>query len=238
MLRLDYNWRCQRANKQEQLCSVAYSSFGNHTRQPKGNVVTDTAPICGGRVGDCRAAGIRGPVVDQRWGFGLRGNTVAIGSVAASAFANACAINAARGSRGRQRLAWMVLAIGLAGWTAGHAVWCYVSLGGIRTYLESLGGQLGLPRVAAVRVGRAVAIPSRDDSRFGIGLLLDGIARRSVVVDRLVHSGAGSPGTTGRTVSVPRMLLIAATAVYLGLVVLSFITVRKAEPGRKLFHRR
>ncbi|WP_264993106.1 hypothetical protein, partial [Mycobacterium montefiorense] len=35
-----------------------------------------------------------------------------------SVFANGCAVVAARASRGRQRLAWTVLSIGLAGWTA------------------------------------------------------------------------------------------------------------------------
>ena len=41
------------------------------------------------------------------------------GSVIAGVFATMCSATAARGSRGRQRFAWTVMSIGLAGWTAG-----------------------------------------------------------------------------------------------------------------------
>ena len=126
----DYKWTCQRANTAKQLCSVAYSAFGNHTRQPKGNVVTDTAPICGGRVGDCRAAGVRGAVVQRSRGFGARSNRPG-GICCCERICHGLRGQCRPGSRGRQRLAWMMLAIGLGAWTAGEAVWCYVSLGGV-----------------------------------------------------------------------------------------------------------
>ncbi len=150
-----------------------------------------------------------------------------------SIFANGCVVHAARVARGRQRLAWMVLSIGLAAWTAGQFVWCYVSLGGIPPIANFSAAYLGYLVLPLCALGCAVAIPSRDDSRFGIGLLLDGVVVAAALLIVLMIVALGHPGQPERTVHVPQMLLVAATAVYLGLVVLSFITVRKAEPGRK-----
>jgi diguanylate cyclase (GGDEF)-like protein len=150
-----------------------------------------------------------------------------------SIFANGCAVHAARLGRGRQRLAWMVLSIGLAAWTAGQFVWCYVSLGGIPPISNFSAAYLGYLVFPLCALGCAVAIPSRDDSRFGIGLLFDGIVVAAALLIVLAIVALGHSGQPERTVSVPQMLLIAATAVYLGLIVLSFITVRKAEPGRR-----
>ena len=151
-----------------------------------------------------------------------------------SIFANGCAIRAARVSRRRQRLAWMVLSIGLAAWTAGQLVWCYVSLGGIPPIASFSAANLGYLVLPLCALGCALAIPSRDDARFGIGLLLDGIVVAAALLIILAVVTLGHAGRPEQTISVPRMLLVAATAVYLGLVVLSFITVRKTEPGRKL----
>src|ERR1700753_911756 len=53
-----------------------------------------------------------------------------VGTASMGFFATGCAANAARVARGRQRLAWTVLATGLAGWTFGDMVWWYASLGG------------------------------------------------------------------------------------------------------------
>jgi diguanylate cyclase (GGDEF)-like protein len=151
-----------------------------------------------------------------------------------SIFANGCAVHAARVARGRQRLAWMVLSIGLAAWTAGQFVWCYVSLGGIPPISNFSVANLGYLVFPLCALACAVAIPSRDDSRFGIGLLLDGIVAAAALLIVLAIVALGRMGQPERTVSVPVMLFVAATAVYLGLFVLSFITVRKSEPGRKL----
>jgi diguanylate cyclase (GGDEF)-like protein len=157
-----------------------------------------------------------------------------IGSLVMSVFANACAVGAARSSRGRQRLAWIVLAIGVGGWTASNALWCYVSLGGIAPISNLSVANLGYVVFPICALAAAVAIPSRDDSRFGIGLLLDGILIAASLLIVLAILARGHAGQTAQTASVPRMLLITATAVYFALVVMSFILVRKAEPGRKL----
>jgi diguanylate cyclase (GGDEF)-like protein len=157
-----------------------------------------------------------------------------IGSVAAGVFADACAIRAARASQGRQRLAWIVLSIGVGGWTAGNAVWCYVSLGGIAPISNVSVANLGYLVLPLAALGAAVVIPSRDDSRFGFGLLLDCILVATSLLIVLAILGLNHTGQQERTVEVPVLLLGTATAVYVGLVVISFIVVRKAEPGRKL----
>jgi diguanylate cyclase (GGDEF)-like protein len=151
-----------------------------------------------------------------------------------SVFSNGCAVVAARAARGRQRLAWTMLSIGLAGWTAGQAVWWYVSLGGIPPTADMSAANLGFLVLPLCALVTAVAIPSREDSRFGIGLLLDGVLVTASLLIVLSILVLGHFGQSARIVSLPRMMLIAATAVYLGLVIMSFITVRKAEPGRKL----
>jgi diguanylate cyclase (GGDEF)-like protein len=128
----------------------------------------------------------------------------------------------------------MMLAIGLGGWTAGEAVWCYVSLGGVAPISNLSVANFGYVVFPLCALATAVAIPSRDDSRFGIGLLLDGILVAASLLIVLAILTLGHAGQPAHTVSVPRMLLVTATAVYIGLVVMSFILVRKAEPGRKL----
>jgi diguanylate cyclase (GGDEF)-like protein len=151
-----------------------------------------------------------------------------------SMFANGCAVHAARAARRRQRLAWTVLSIGLAGWAAGQAVWCYVSLGGIPPISNFSAANLGYLVLPLCALAIAVAIPSRDDPRFGVGLVLDGIlvaASLLIVLSILVLGHFGQPA---RIVSLPQTMLATATAVYLGLVVMSISTVKKAEPGRKL----
>src|ERR1700728_2810524 len=85
-----------------------------------------------------------------------------IGSIAASVFADACAIGAARSSQGRQRLAWIVLSIGVGGWTAGNAVWCYVSLGGTAPISNVSVANLGYLVLPLAALGAAVVIPSSD----------------------------------------------------------------------------
>lgn len=151
-----------------------------------------------------------------------------------SVFANGCTVVAARAAQGRQRLAWTIFSIGVAGWTAGQAVWWYASVGGIPPMTNVSAANLGFVVLPLCALATAVAIPSRDDSRFGIGLLLDGVlvaASLLIVLSILVLGRLGQPA---QIITVPRMMLVVATAVYLGLVVMSFITVRKSEPGRRL----
>ncbi|WAJ43197.1 bifunctional diguanylate cyclase/phosphodiesterase [Mycobacterium sp. Aquia_216] len=163
-----------------------------------------------------------------------RGMAAPLGLWLLSVFANGCAVSAARGSRGRQRLAWTVLSIGLTAWAAGQFVWSYVSLGGIPPVSNFSAAYLGYLVLPLCASACALAIPSRDDSRFGVGLLLDGIVVAAALLVVLSIVALGHMGRQEPLDSVPRMLLAAATAVYLGLVVMSFITVRKAEPGRQL----
>lgn len=169
-------------------------------------------------------------------GAGASGSEVIgpVGSVVVSVFATACGVSAARAARGRQRLAWMMLAIGLGAWTAGEAVWCYVSLGGVAPTSNLSVANLGYVVFPLCALAIAVVIPSRDDSRFGIGLLLDGILVALSLLIVLAILALGHAGQPAHSLSVPRMFLVAATAVYVGLVLMTYIVVRKAEPGRKL----
>jgi diguanylate cyclase len=169
-------------------------------------------------------------------GAGASGSDVVgpVGSVVVSVFATICAFSAAFAARGRQRLAWMMLAIGLGGWTAGEAVWCYISLGGGAVTSSLSLANLGYVVFPLCALATAVVIPSRDDSRFGIGLLLDGILIAVSLLIVLAIPTLGRVGHAEQSLSVPRMFLFAATAVYIGLVITTYIVVRKAEPGRRL----
>jgi diguanylate cyclase len=154
-----------------------------------------------------------------------------VGSVVVSAFATSCAAGAVWAARGAQRLAWTVLAIGLAGWAVGDAVWCYVDLGSNTPTSNPWVADLGYVVLPLCALVAGLIVPSRDDSRFGIGLLLDGIL---VGASLLMVLAVVALSRLGRTVSFPRMCLASFTAVYLGLVVMGFIVARKATPDRSL----
>ena len=97
------------------------------------------------------------------------------GSVVMGVFATSCAASAARAAQAGQRLAWIVLAIGLGGWVAGSAVWFYVSLGGTAPISNTSVADLSYVVLPLCALVAAVVAPSRDGSRFGFALLLDGV---------------------------------------------------------------
>ena len=70
------------------------------------------------------------------------------GSVAFGLFATGSAVAAAMAAQGRQRLAWIAVAIGLAGWTTGNALWCYVAMGGAAPISNSSAEEFGIASVA------------------------------------------------------------------------------------------
>jgi diguanylate cyclase len=153
------------------------------------------------------------------------------GSLVVGAFATSCAASAAWAARGGQRLAWTVMAIGLAGWAAAAALWWYVDLGGVTPISNRSVADLGYVVLPVFALVAALVVPSRDDSGFGIGLVLDGV---NVAASLLMLLAIMTLGHAGRTVNFPRILLVTVTAVYLGLVAMALIVTRKAEPGRKL----
>ncbi|WP_197503826.1 bifunctional diguanylate cyclase/phosphodiesterase [Mycobacterium sp. 852002-30065_SCH5024008] len=163
-----------------------------------------------------------------------RGLVAPAGSVIAGVFVLACSASAAHASRGRQRLAWTVLSTGLLGWTAGQAVWCYVAVGGSLPVAGLSAANFGYLILPLCALAAALAIPSRDDARFGIGLLLDGILVTASLLIVLVILALGRAAHSSQTVSVPALLLATAAGVYVGLVATTFVVVRKAEAGRKL----
>jgi diguanylate cyclase (GGDEF)-like protein len=156
-----------------------------------------------------------------------------IGPFAAAAvgvFAAACAGAAAKSSLRGQRLAWIGLAAGLGGWAAGNAVWCYVALGGTGPISSSSAAELGYLVLPMCALSATVVIPSRDDTQFGLALLLDGI----IVSASLLLAMGGLILGISATVNIPRMLFAALTALYLGLAAMSLMVVRSAEPARWL----
>ncbi|BBZ69837.1 putative bifunctional diguanylate cyclase/phosphodiesterase [Mycobacterium paraseoulense] len=126
------------------------------------------------------------------------------------------------------------MSIALVGWTAGEAVWWYVAVGGVLPAAELSAANIGYLILPLGALVAALAIPSRDDSRFGIGLLLDGILITASLMVVIVLLPLGHAAHPSQTLSVPRILLATAAGVYVGLVVMSFIIVKKAEADRKL----
>src|ERR1700753_921816 len=66
-----------------------------------------------------------------------------LGTVTMGLVATACAVRAAKASQRGQRLSWIVVAIGLGGWTLGNAVWLYVAAGGRAPISNSSAAELG-----------------------------------------------------------------------------------------------
>jgi diguanylate cyclase len=145
-------------------------------------------------------------------------------------FATACGVSAAWSAHGGQRLAWIGMSVGLAGWAGGNAVWCYVAAGGTVPISNSSAATLGYLILPICALGATIMVPVRGDSRFGIGLLLDGIV---VAASLFLALGSLVLGPAD-TVSVSRILLAVMTAVYLGLVVVSVIVARAADRARRI----
>ena len=152
------------------------------------------------------------------------------GIVTMGVLATACAVNAAWAARGRQRSAWIALATGVGGWTAGNALWCYLALGEKAPLSISSAAEVGYVVLPLCALGATVLVPNRYDDLFGFGLLLDGIL---VAASLFLALGSLVVGTADR-VSIPRILLAVITAIYLGLVVIALIVVRTTKPGRRL----
>jgi diguanylate cyclase (GGDEF)-like protein len=160
-------------------------------------------------------------------GIGVVGPT---GSTIMGLFATGCAVAAALDARRGQRRAWLALTIGLGGWTVGNAVWCYVASGGSAPISNSSLAELGYVILPLFGLAAAVSVPARDDSMFGIGLLLDG-----VLVAASLLEGIGSLAvSTAATVSIPWIVMAVITTIYLGLVVMALIVTSKLGAGLRL----
>ena len=99
------------------------------------------------------------------------------------------------GAHGGQRRSWIALAIGLGGWTAGNAVWCYVALAGTAPISNSSAAEFGYVVLPLCALGATVLVPNRNDDLFGVGLLLDGVlVAASLFLALAVWCWAGGPG--------------------------------------------
>jgi diguanylate cyclase (GGDEF)-like protein len=173
-----------------------------------------------------------GMLVSGRHGAGPAGIGVIgpVGSAAMGAFATSCVAHAAWSAQGGQRRAWIALAIGLGVSTAGSLVWCVTAMGATAPMSNSSLAELGYAVLPLSALVAGVLVPNRDDSRFGIGLLLDGI----IVAASLFLALASLLLGRADTVNVLRIMWIVITAVYLGLVVMALVVLRKSKPGRRL----
>jgi diguanylate cyclase (GGDEF)-like protein len=153
-----------------------------------------------------------------------------MGTASMAVFATVCAVRAASTTYGRQRLSWMALATGFGGWAAGNAIGCYAALADHVQISPLSAAELGYTALPLCALGATALVPSRHDHLFGVGLVLDGIL---VAASLFLALGSVVLGATDR-VSIPRILLAVITAIYLGLVVVALIVVRKAESGRRL----
>lgn len=99
-----------------------------------------------------------------------------LGLLVFAVFATFCAGLAARSVRGRQRASWICLAIGLAGWAVGEAIWCYYQLilGMEETPFPSIAdiAFLIFPVAASAAL---VLFPTGYSSQSRIRLLLDSL---------------------------------------------------------------
>jgi diguanylate cyclase (GGDEF)-like protein len=173
-----------------------------------------------------------GTLLSGRGGAGPTGVGVIgpVGSAVMGAFATSCAAHAAWSVQGGQRRSWTAMAIGLGGSTAGAVVWCDIAFGGTALISNSTVAELGYVVLPLSALAAGVLVPNRDDSRFGIGLLLDGVI---VAASLFLALGSLVLGRT-ETVNVPRIILVVITALYLGLVVMALIIVRNSDSGRRL----
>jgi diguanylate cyclase len=173
-----------------------------------------------------------GALLSGRGGVGPTGVGVIgpAGSAVMGVFATSCAAYAAWTVHGGQRSAWIALAIGLGGSTVGAVVWCNVALSDTAPISNSSVVEVGYLVLPLSALAAAVLVPSRDDSKFGIGLLLDGVI---VAASLFVVFGTLLLGRAD-TVNFPRIMLAVITASYLGIVVMALIVVRRTEPGRRL----
>ncbi|MCW2730842.1 MAG: morA [Mycobacterium sp.] len=120
-------------------------------------------------------------VVFASWlGFGWGGPTASTivtnsGEIASSVFAMTCAAIAARNARGSQRVGWICLTVGAAGWVAGNLY--LAGFEAVPHHAPRAGtiadfGFLALPVGAWLA---ALFVPTHRGGRFGLRILLDGV---------------------------------------------------------------
>lgn len=154
------------------------------------------------------------------------------GAVAMGLFATGCAATAARAAHGRQRLAWTVMATGLAGWTLGASVWLYGILGGRTPFSDASVADLGFVVLPAFALVAGLVVPSRGG--FGTDLVLDGVLVGASLLLVMSALTVGAAGTHDGTVSFTQLSLVTISAIYLALVVMSLIVVTTAPRERRL----
>jgi diguanylate cyclase len=98
-----------------------------------------------------------------------------LGAIVLSVFATGCVFAASRRVTGRQRVAWTCVAIGLAGWVVGDALWAYSSLTGLEVSRDVTPAHLGYLLFPVGVCAAALVSPRGHSARSGLRLVLDGL---------------------------------------------------------------
>ncbi|MEU0498156.1 bifunctional diguanylate cyclase/phosphodiesterase [Mycobacterium sp. NPDC006124] len=157
-----------------------------------------------------------------------------IGELVATLFALTCTILTARRTLGKQRIAWISLAVGCAGWTLGTLYWTYYGvIEGVTPHYGTVAdfGFLLLPVGAWLA---AAFVPSNRDGRVGLRLLLDGVIGGTslfMVVWTLVLSDLLTSGdVTGPALALSIAYPVADTAA----ITMAVLLLARAPAGRRL----
>ena len=155
-----------------------------------------------------------------------------LGFVVLAAFATSCAAYAAWQSRARQRAAWVCMAIGLAGWTAGSAAWAYYEWWLHTSPYPSIAdaGYLMLPVFMCIGL---LILPVGSSSYTTTRLVLDGVIVASSlfviswfsVVREMFATGRASAFDVGLSLAYPLSDLVVVTV--------ALMVLARARPGSR-----
>lgn len=155
-----------------------------------------------------------------------------LGFVVLAAFATSCAAYAAWQSRARQRAAWVCMAIGLAGWTAGSAAWAYYEWWLNTSPYPSIAdaGYLLLPVFMCIGL---LILPVGSSSYTTTRLVLDGVIVASSlfviswfsVVREMFATGRASAFDVGLSLAYPLSDLVVVTV--------ALMVLARARPGSR-----
>jgi diguanylate cyclase (GGDEF)-like protein len=98
-----------------------------------------------------------------------------LAAIVFSVFATGCAFAAGMRVYGRQRAAWMCIAVGLAGWVVGDAVWAQLNMAGYGGPRDASLADIGYLMLPVGVCAAALVSPKGTSTRSGLRLVLDGL---------------------------------------------------------------
>jgi diguanylate cyclase (GGDEF)-like protein len=98
-----------------------------------------------------------------------------VGAIVFSVFATGCAFAAAMRVQGRQRSAWICMAVGFAGWVVGDTLWANANLAEHTGPRDATLADLGYLMLPLATCAAALFSPNSRHPRAGLRLVLDGL---------------------------------------------------------------